>query len=283
MQPVAACKLPPVIPGGGSGRECETGSRSVCRYHVPLICLVGASNELPESEELDALYDRFLFRKQARRGTAAPLRPPRPLGLLLSFGPRPWGSDSQPRDVLRPRPCCKLCLSCAQVSQVSTAGLNQLLAAMGAAEGDEVAAARGSGEASTAPLRDEEFETIRYAAGSDTSLAGVLGLVSLLLLARRPSACCRPHEDTFSQPLTSASAAPAAAAAMAHCLCLTASRRLEARRRVSVPPEVLDLLSGVRDFLQGKMEPPVYVSDRRLVKAINMLKVKGLGGLLLLL
>ncbi len=30
---------------------------------VPLLCLVGASNELPESEELDALYDRFLLRR----------------------------------------------------------------------------------------------------------------------------------------------------------------------------------------------------------------------------
>lgn len=30
-----------------------------------MICLqVGASNELPESEELDALYDRFLIRKK---------------------------------------------------------------------------------------------------------------------------------------------------------------------------------------------------------------------------
>jgi MoxR-like ATPase len=32
------------------------------RVEVPLLCLVGASNELPESEELDALYDRFLLR-----------------------------------------------------------------------------------------------------------------------------------------------------------------------------------------------------------------------------
>jgi MoxR-like ATPase len=28
--------------------------------------MVAASNELPESEELDALYDRFLFRKEVR-------------------------------------------------------------------------------------------------------------------------------------------------------------------------------------------------------------------------
>ncbi len=42
------------------------------RLPVPLLCLVGASNELPESEELDALYDRFLFRyavSQARPAT----------------------------------------------------------------------------------------------------------------------------------------------------------------------------------------------------------------------
>lgn len=34
------------------------------RLKAPLLCLVGASNELPESEELDALYDRFLIRRQ---------------------------------------------------------------------------------------------------------------------------------------------------------------------------------------------------------------------------
>jgi hypothetical protein len=42
-------------------REFDNGNK---RSKVPLICLVGASNELPEGEELDALYDRFLFRKK---------------------------------------------------------------------------------------------------------------------------------------------------------------------------------------------------------------------------
>ncbi len=41
------------------------------RSKVPLVTLVGASNELPESEELDALYDRFLLRKEVRQVTAA--------------------------------------------------------------------------------------------------------------------------------------------------------------------------------------------------------------------
>jgi MoxR-like ATPase len=34
------------------------------RVDIPLWTVVGASNEMPESEELEALYDRFLFRKQ---------------------------------------------------------------------------------------------------------------------------------------------------------------------------------------------------------------------------
>lgn len=36
-------------------------------------CQVGASNELPESEELDALYDRFLVRRQVSQVSSAQL------------------------------------------------------------------------------------------------------------------------------------------------------------------------------------------------------------------
>ena len=42
-------------------REFDNG---VNRNKTPLSCVVGASNELPEGEELDALYDRFLLRYQ---------------------------------------------------------------------------------------------------------------------------------------------------------------------------------------------------------------------------
>ena len=34
---------------------------------------MGASNELPESEELDALYDRFLIRREVRQVSTAGL------------------------------------------------------------------------------------------------------------------------------------------------------------------------------------------------------------------
>ena len=42
-------------------RKFDNGNK---RVSIPLLAVVAASNELPESEELDALYDRFLFRKQ---------------------------------------------------------------------------------------------------------------------------------------------------------------------------------------------------------------------------
>jgi MoxR-like ATPase len=40
-------------------RQFDNGNR---RYPIPLISVVAASNELPEGEELDALYDRFMLR-----------------------------------------------------------------------------------------------------------------------------------------------------------------------------------------------------------------------------
>ena len=46
------------------------------RLEVPLLCLVGASNELPESEELDALYDRFLIRRNVAQVPAGARAPP---------------------------------------------------------------------------------------------------------------------------------------------------------------------------------------------------------------
>ena len=46
-----------------------------------LLCQVGASNELPESEELDALYDRFLIRRQVSQVSKSGL-----IGMLAAGG-----------------------------------------------------------------------------------------------------------------------------------------------------------------------------------------------------
>ena len=42
---------------------------------------------------------------------------------------------------------------------------------------------------------------------------------------------------------------------------------------VDVSETVIDLLTSLRDYLQDKAEPPIYVSDRRFMKALNLLQV----------
>lgn len=49
--------------------------------------------------------------------------------------------------------------------------------------------------------------------------------------------------------------------------------RQEALREVKVPVEVRQLLADLRTHLREKLEPPVYVSDRRLVKAVGLMQV----------
>lgn len=122
------------------------------RLAVPLLCLVGASNELPESEELDALYDRFLIRKH--------------------------------------------------VAQVSSAQLHKL---------------------------------------------------ALLATGRLPSPTPPAADDLTMDDFRCAAQRAVAA--------------------VALPESVVELVTGLRDYLQDKCEPPVYVSDRRFMKAINMLQV----------
>ena len=43
---------------------------------------------------------------------------------------------------------------------------------------------------------------------------------------------------------------------------------------MEVPEEVLDLLADLRKHLQEECEPPVYVSDRRLVKSLALLQAR---------
>ena len=50
--------------------------------------------------------------------------------------------------------------------------------------------------------------------------------------------------------------------------------REQACKAVEVPEDVLDLLADLRKHLQEESEPPVYVSDRRLVKSLALLQVR---------
>ena len=131
------------------------------RLPVPLLCLVGASNELPESEELDALYDRFLIRKE--------------------------------------------------VNQVSKGQLGDL-ARLAAKSID----------------RSDSEEVDPMAA-----------------FATVPDLTLDDFKQTSDQAITN----------------------------VDISDEIIDVLTELRNFLQDKCEPPVYVSDRRFMKAVNMMQV----------
>jgi len=138
------------------------------RVRVPLLTVVGASNELPESEELDALYDRFLVRRSVR--------------------------------------------------QVTAAGVAQMLTYYSNADGVDPEALAATTSAGGSAMADVPAE---------------------LRLTREDIKRCKA----------------------------------EALGRVRVPPAVIQMITDLRTYLQEKIEPPVYVSDRRLVKAIQLLQV----------
>jgi MoxR-like ATPase len=168
------------------------------RVRVPLISMVGASNELPESEELDALYDRFLLRRE--------------------------------------------------VGQVSAGGLASML---------EYYAGSGAGESGRATPGEEEASAAAAAAAA----------------AAAPAAA-----TTSAATATPGHAAPTSAqVSFDPALRLTRDDfdavRDEATRSVRVPSSVIQLLADLRAFLQERCEPPVYVSDRRLVKSVALMQV----------
>ena len=148
-------------------RLFDNGSK---RFSVPLLCLVGASNELPESEELDALYDRFLIRRQ--------------------------------------------------VGQVSSAGLGTLARLAAGALGDGDAALLSSDSAFSSSSENGDGEP-----SPELSM-----------------------DDFRSTARTAYSS-------------------------VEVPDSVIDILTDIRNYLQDKCEPPIYVSDRRFMKSVKMLQV----------
>jgi MoxR-like ATPase len=77
-------------------------------------------------------------------------------------------------------------------------------------------------------------------------------------------------------PNTAASSVPEATAAVAAPpLTIEAVRHVRqvALQSVAVPPQVVDLLVDLRTYMQEVLEPPAYVSDRRMVKAVELMQV----------
>ena len=52
------------------------------------------------------------------------------------------------------------------------------------------------------------------------------------------------------------------------------STRAAAVESVRVPQNIVNLLVDLRTFMQESLEPPAYVSDRRMVKAVQLLQVR---------
>ena len=47
----------------------------------------------------------------------------------------------------------------------------------------------------------------------------------------------------------------------------------KARSEIAVPDKVIDILARLRSHLMNECEPPIYISDRRLLKCVGMLKM----------
>ena len=45
----------------------------------------------------------------------------------------------------------------------------------------------------------------------------------------------------------------------------------KARSEIAVPDKVIDILARLRSHLMNECEPPIYISDRRLLKCVGML------------
>jgi len=182
------------------------------RVRVPLISMVGASNELPESEELDALYDRFLLRREVGQVSAGGL------ASLLEYYAANGGAGESGRN--------------------------------GTPGGTSGAGAAGAGAGSAPEGSRQQQQQQRDGGGDGDGDSN----------AQAPPTTDTPARVSFDPALRLTRADFDAV-------------RGEAQRAVRVPFGVIQLLADLRAFLQERCEPPVYVSDRRLVKSVALMQV----------
>lgn len=177
---------------------------------VPLITMVAASNELPESSELGALYDRFLLR--------------------------------------------------VRVQQTSEAGALRMLEQHVSGGASAHAAVQGTGgDAGGSSASDRPAShTSRHAHGPATSNDA-------------HGTHINPKHSAVPSDSNSPLCAPASRATISRREIAACQR---ASRRVKVAPSIIRMLAELRSYLQGTMEPPVYVSDRRMLKSMRLLQVR---------
>ena len=79
-----------------------------------------------------------------------------------------------------------------------------------------------------------------------------------------------------SQAGASEADAPSTSGASSPALDIEAVRGVRAAALTSVrmPPGIVNMLVDLRTYMQETLEPPAYVSDRRMVKAVELLQVR---------
>eukprot|EP00798_Chlamydomonas_sp_ICE-L_P023710 gene23710-9251_t len=185
------------------------------RVKVPLLSVVGASNELPESEELDALYDRFLVRREVKQVSASGVAE---MLTIYSSTPKEWSAlDAK--------------LTREDITQCKK-------------------------EAVPLPV-------IQLVTDLNHSHSHKLNLSH-----NHGHNCIFKRKHTVYRNLIHSSTTPTTTA-----ITSTSAPMITPNPNPQVPPSVIQLVTDLRTYLQEKIEPPIYVSDRRLVKSVQLLQV----------
>ncbi|GAX85774.1 hypothetical protein CEUSTIGMA_g13189.t1 [Chlamydomonas eustigma] len=226
------------------------------RVSAPLITLVGASNELPDSDELQALFDRFLLRKPVKQMSAE--------GLVE------------------------------MLKETSSAG-RAFHGLCGSVDGDDVAE-KGQDERPGTNKRhprcgvsNNGVPTTEAVSSSPTEAVSS-SPTEAVSSSPTEAVSSSPTEAVSSSPTEAASSSPnedhhsvfstmtlesATTPAPDHLLTKEelASCKEGAIRTVLVPLSVIRIMADLRQHIQEGLEPKTYVSDRRMAKAVQLLQV----------
>jgi hypothetical protein len=235
--------------------------------------MVGASNELPESEELDALYDRFLIRKRVGQVSAAGERTRLWLcvaahACLLVCG---LSVTTEFAIITNPYP-----------PSPSTPGLTQLLDYYSGNSIDESDAPSSSGNGAGAGGRLSSSSGAAAAVAFDPSQRLTLKEIGAVRSEAVRSVKVPQHVIQLVADLRWVGRRLVLHIALfvgwfVGNWSVTVDGPLQEEQRCPHrrPQHPHPPLLPPRSYLQDKIEPPVYVSDRRLVKSVALMQVGG--------